>query len=89
MDQAFWYWKAMLGFGGGIPTSDILRTEVFSPKYLIEMLVCAFFVYQPFQAHEWVKKLTPMKVILLFIVFLYSIIAMFTQTFNPFLYFQF
>ena len=89
IDQAFWYWKAMFGFGGGIVTADILRSEIFSAKYLVEMLVCAIFIWQPFQAHEWVKKLTPMKITLLFLVFIYSIISMFTQTFNPFLYFQF
>lgn len=89
IDQTLLYWKAMIGFGGGLPASDILRTEMFSMKYLVEMIICALFIWQPFQAYEWVKKLTPIKVVLLLVVFIYAIIAMFTQAFNPFLYFQF
>ncbi len=89
MDQAFLMWKAMLGLGGGLFSSDILRTEIFSVKYTVEMIICAIIVFQPFQAHEWVKKLTPLKIVLLTILFVYAIVAMFTQAFNPFLYFQF
>lgn len=89
IDQALLYWKAMLGFGATVPASDILRTEMFSMKYMAEMIICAVLVWQPFQAHEWVRKLTPVKVTLLMIVFIYAIVSMFTQAFNPFLYFQF
>lgn len=89
LDQAVLFWKAMLGFGGGLVTTNILHSEIFSLKYSLEMIICIIIVFQPFQAHEWVRKLTPMKTILLFVLFVYAIIVMFTQAFNPFLYFQF
>lgn len=89
MAQALHLWKCMFGFGGGSAEAAILHAEVFSPKYVIEMLVCIVCVYQPLQAHEWVRKLTPAKIALLVVLFTYAIAAMFTQAFNPFLYFQF
>lgn len=89
ISQAFQYWQAMVGFSGQPVTSDLLRAEIFSPKYLMEMLICLIFIFQPIQAHQWVNKLTPTRIGLLFVLFLYAIIAMFTQAFNPFLYFQF
>lgn len=89
MEQALLVWKTMLGFGGGMISSEILRSEIFSLKYTVEMVICALILIQPFQAHEWVKKLTPLKIIILTILFVYAIAAMFTQAFNPFLYFQF
>ena len=89
MDQAVIYWKSMLGLGVTGAASDILHAQLFSLKHISALVICALIVYQPLQAHEWVKKLSIGKIILLFIIFIYAIAAMFTQTFNPFLYFQF
>jgi alginate O-acetyltransferase complex protein AlgI len=89
MDQAFMYWGAMLGFGGNSPAAAILHAEVFSAKYVFEMVIIAICTWQPIQAHNWVDKLTPLKITLLIVLFIYAVAAMFTQAFNPFLYFQF
>jgi alginate O-acetyltransferase complex protein AlgI len=89
MDQAVLYWQSMLGLGVTNAASDILYGQVFSMKHLIALGICSLVVFQPFQAHEWVKNLTFGKYIVLVIIFIYSIAAMFTNSFNPFLYFQF
>lgn len=89
IDQAVLYWKSMFGLSAGLPSSEILHSEVFSTKYMAEMLLCALFVWQPIQAHDWVNRLTMPKVAILGVLFLYAIASMFTQAFNPFLYFQF
>ncbi len=89
MDQAMIYWRSMLGFSDATQVSEILRAQAFSTKHLFHMAICAIFVFQPFQAHMWVNKLNMGRVILLLLLFLYAVCAMFTQSFNPFLYFQF
>jgi len=89
MDQAMLYWKALVGIVDTNPASYILQAQIFQMHHVVEMLLCAIFVWQPVQAHEWVKKLTPAKIGIAMLLFVYAIIAMFTQSFNPFLYFQF
>jgi alginate O-acetyltransferase complex protein AlgI len=88
-DQAVLYWGAMLGITDPSPAAGLLRAEIFGLHHVLEMLLCAFFVWQPIQAHEWINRLTPTKMIVLVVVFFVAIVGMFTQAFNPFLYFQF
>ena len=38
---------------------------------------------------NWLEKLTPVKIALGLVLFVISLAMMFTQGFNPFLYFQF
>jgi alginate O-acetyltransferase complex protein AlgI len=53
------------------------------------MALCSLFVWQRVQAHDWVRKLTAPRLTVCILVFLLAVCAMFTQTYNPFLYFQF
>lgn len=89
LDQAMRYWGAMVGLAPVNAASDLLQAEVFKARYMFELAVCAFVAWQPIQAHEWVKKLTPVKVVLLALLLFLAIVSMFTQAFNPFIYFQF
>ncbi|MBD3315425.1 MAG: MBOAT family protein [Chitinivibrionales bacterium] len=89
LDQTFRYWGAMIGMVGPSASAPLLRAEVFSLQHVVEILICAFFAYQPVQAFEWVKKLTPVKIAVLMALFFVTIVMMFTQAFSPFLYFQF
>ncbi len=43
----------------------------------------------PIQAHDWSREVTWSKAILVHPLFCASLLAMFSQSFNPFLYFQF
>jgi alginate O-acetyltransferase complex protein AlgI len=87
--QGLAYWGSMVGAVQSAITTPMLHTEIFTGRNITAMLMCAFFVWQPFQAHDWVKKLTPLKLALCTAAFVFAIGAMFTQTYNPFLYFQF
>jgi alginate O-acetyltransferase complex protein AlgI len=54
------------------------------------MVVCTVLVFQPMQAHDW--ALTPVtwrRIAVIVPLFLLALMAMYTQAFNPFLYFQF
>lgn len=89
LSQAMHYWAAMTGQVSLNDAAYLLQADVFSVKNIFFMVVCAVFVWQPVQAHEWVNKMTGMRYLVLLIIFVVATIAMFTQTFNPFLYFQF
>jgi alginate O-acetyltransferase complex protein AlgI len=88
--QAMLYWGNMVGIIGPSASAPLLTTQIFSPRHIFEMLICGVFVWQPMQAHDWINKgLSVGKLIIVLIVFLYAVMGMFTQTFSPFLYFQF
>jgi len=89
MSQAWAYWKAMVGLNQPALSAGILQSQLFSVRHVVEMAICAFFIWQPFQAHEWVEKLTGTKYFILIALFILAIIGMFTNAFSPFLYFQF
>jgi alginate O-acetyltransferase complex protein AlgI len=89
LSQAVHYWGAMIGTARGAATAPMLSAELFTPRHIVEMLLCAVFVWQPLQAHEWVRTLTMPKALLCTAVLVLAIFTMFTQTYNPFLYFQF
>ncbi|MBD3419850.1 MAG: MBOAT family protein [Chitinivibrionales bacterium] len=89
MDQCFHVWKSMLGLLKPSPSAPLLRAELFTANHMFEMAIIAFVCWQPVQAHEWVQKLTPTKAIWLALLLFLAVISMFTQSFNPFLYFQF
>jgi len=41
------------------------------------------------QAFDWVQRMSWPRLLLVLAVFVYSLLTMFVQAFNPFLYFQF
>jgi alginate O-acetyltransferase complex protein AlgI len=53
------------------------------------MVIGAVIVALPIQAHEWSRVVTWPKAIVVEPLFCASLMAMFSQSFNPFLYFQF
>ena len=82
--QAFIYWQSMLGLIHPAATSPLLHAEIFTPRNICMLLLCGAVVWQPIQAHEWVKKQSSLKLLFCTVVFMIAIIIMFTQTYNPF-----
>jgi alginate O-acetyltransferase complex protein AlgI len=89
LSQAVHYWRAMTGTLTPNAASLLLYSELFTLRHIVTMAVCAIVMWQPVQAFEWVKNRSAAKYALLIILLLLSIAAMFSQSFNPFLYFQF
>ena len=85
LGQAVHYWKAMLGMKH--PYHCFCNR--YSVSDIIEMIICAIFMWQTVQAHNWIRKLTPVRYAALSVIFLLAVAMMFSQSFNPFLYFQF
>lgn len=88
LSDATAYLGCMFGFSGQNP-SLLLSSEMYSLYSLFISLLCALISFQPIEVGDWVETLTFWKAASLAPLFLYCIAAMFTQSFNPFLYFQF
>jgi alginate O-acetyltransferase complex protein AlgI len=95
------YFAAMFGLGGwlagpaGAATgatggSFLLAAELYTPKHLAVAAACALLVVQPIQAYDWsLRPVTLVRSAALLGLFLAALAVMETQSFNPFLYFQF
>ena len=82
------YFAAMLGLAQS--SNPLLAAEIYTPKGLLVMALCAALVFQPVQAFDWsARPVTWPRSFLLLALFAFSLCVMATQAFNPFLYFQF
>jgi alginate O-acetyltransferase complex protein AlgI len=80
------YLGVMFGAGDG---STLLAAQIYAQGHLITMAICALLVFQPIQAFDLAKTITWPKAVTLILLFCFSLMTMFVQSFNPFLYFQF
>jgi alginate O-acetyltransferase complex protein AlgI len=84
------YFGAMFGLIPATGTSALLAADIYAPLYLLVMTVCGLLAFQRVQAHEWsLKPQTWPRLAVLMPLFVFSLLVMFSQAFNPFLYFQF
>jgi alginate O-acetyltransferase complex protein AlgI len=83
------YLAAMWGAGAKPGGSILLAGELYGRGPGIQMVLCALLAFTQMQAFDWVNRLTWTRVAGLAVLFGVSLATMFTQTFSPFLYFQF
>jgi alginate O-acetyltransferase complex protein AlgI len=89
LGHAITYLGAMFGASQATDASALLGGQIYTRSTLILMAVCAIISFQPIEVCDWVEAMTWRKAVILAPLFLFAIGAMFTQSFNPFLYFQF
>jgi alginate O-acetyltransferase complex protein AlgI len=90
LPAALRYFGSMFGLGAAPGASLLLAAEVYAPFRLLVMGVCAVLAFHPLQAHEWAQRPASWgRVAVLVPLFVFSLLMMFCQAFNPFLYFQF
>lgn len=84
------YYAAMFGMAPAAGATLLLAGSIYTPYHLGVMAVCGFLVFQPLQAHDWAQRPQSWpRVAVVVPLFMASLLAMFSQAFNPFLYFQF
>ena len=83
------YLQAMFGAASPESASVLSGAELYTPYHMFIMMLCVLISFQPVEVSQWTAQLTWRKAVALTPLLLFSIGAMFTQTFNPFLYFQF
>jgi alginate O-acetyltransferase complex protein AlgI len=83
------YLRTLFGFGTALPSSQLVRGEVFSLHHVMMMALCVFVVTRKTQAWDLARSVTWPKLAYLVPLFGLGLAAMYTQSFNPFLYFRF
>jgi alginate O-acetyltransferase complex protein AlgI len=89
LHEALHFLRAMIGQGGNSTAMLLVPALLYAPGTLLTMAIGAVVVAWPIQAHDWSSRVTWPKAILVHPLFCVSLLAMFSQSFNPFLYFQF
>ena len=83
------YLRAMFTAGAGGQSALLLAAQLYARGPLLAMAACALLAFQRRQSQHWAERLDWCKAVLLAVTFSVSLVAMFSQSFNPFLYFQF
>jgi alginate O-acetyltransferase complex protein AlgI len=87
--EAMHYLGAMIGRSGPGTGMPLLPALIYTWGTLWIVAIGAVVVAWPIQAHEWSKEVTWPKAMLVHPLFCVALLVMFSQSFNPFLYFQF
>jgi alginate O-acetyltransferase complex protein AlgI len=89
LPHAVHYLACMFGGADTTPFAPLLKSEIYQFPNFLDMTLCAILVIQPLQSYEFGKSLSWGKFATAFSLFLFAVVMMYTQAFNPFLYFQF
>ncbi|MEW6238493.1 MAG: MBOAT family O-acyltransferase [Candidatus Omnitrophota bacterium] len=89
LEGASRFFQAMFGMAGASGGSILLGAEIYTQGQFLMMTLCALLAFQKKQAFDWAVNITWTKAIVLIVLFIFSLMAMFAQSFNPFLYYQF
>jgi alginate O-acetyltransferase complex protein AlgI len=89
ISHAMAYYAAMFGAGGADGASSLLGASTFDTYHLTIFLICAVVSFRRVEVYDWIEVLSWRKALALVLLLGVAISAMFTQAFNPFLYFQF
>ena len=87
--EAWRLWKALLGLTPVSAMDSILTAEIFTPSTIFFMAVAALLSFWKFRSYDWCGNLSFKKIVFIFAIFVVAILTLFTQSYNPFLYFQF
>lgn len=90
LTAAWNYFGSMFGLLHPAGTAPLLAASIYTPYRIVILVLCGWLVFQPLQAHDWaLRPVTWPRVALVMPLFMVSLMAMYSQAFNPFLYFQF
>ncbi len=89
LSLALKYFRSMFGINAPSAAAPLLSAEIFTLHNLVMMGLCTLVVSLKTQSWDFAKNVSLLKVPLVVFLFILALAAMFTQAFNPFLYFQF
>jgi len=79
----------MLGLGNPGEGSALIGAAMYKPYYLLHFAIAIGIAFFGTQTWNFTRKITPGKALFIFVLFLYAVLVMTTQSFNPFIYFKF
>lgn len=83
------YLKNMFGFGDPQAGADLIAGIIYQPYYLLCFVVSAVVIWCCPQVWDWIRRMSWAKLTVAILLLWASIIAMTTQSYNPFIYFIF
>jgi alginate O-acetyltransferase complex protein AlgI len=90
LTAAWRYYGSMFGLMPVADTAPLLAAEIYTPSRVLVLLICGLLVFQPLQAHDWaLRPVDWPRVAVALPLFILALMTMYSQAFNPFLYFQF
>jgi alginate O-acetyltransferase complex protein AlgI len=87
--EAFSMWKSLLGLMPVSAADPLLTAQIFTPLNCFFMIIALFYAISPWRAFEWCQKLNVRRISVALFLFVFACLVLFTQSYNPFLYFQF
>jgi alginate O-acetyltransferase complex protein AlgI len=89
LPQALTYFASMFGLGHTSPASDVVGGALYTPYYSALFVLSAIVVWGMPNTWEFTVRLSLPRAVGAFAMLTLATLMMFTQTTNPFLYFQF
>jgi alginate O-acetyltransferase complex protein AlgI len=86
---AWAYIRSMLGLGAGQPGADLLSGLLYQPYYLFSLAVAAVIVWGAPQTWDFTRRMSWVKVGVVVGAMALALLALTTQSYNPFIYFIF
>ncbi|HZG67683.1 MAG TPA: MBOAT family O-acyltransferase, partial [Herpetosiphonaceae bacterium] len=86
---AWSYCCSLFGMGAASDRSHLVHSVFYAPYQVAVMLLCAAITWGGVQTWDWARRLTPLRGAISILLLILSVIMLWTQTANPFLYFQF
>ncbi len=87
--QATSYLGAMFGAQADSASAPLMSALLYGPRYLVVFALCALIHFRRLDTWDIAQAPAARHVIFAAVVLALSIVVMFTQTYNPFLYFRF
>jgi alginate O-acetyltransferase complex protein AlgI len=89
LTHAVHYVGRLFGAGTADAHAGMLGARLYHPFAFAAMALSTFFVWQPLQAQDFGQRISWGRFATAFALFIIGVLMMYTQAFNPFLYFQF
>jgi alginate O-acetyltransferase complex protein AlgI len=83
------YLGAMFGLTTPQPGAPLLDVVIYEPYYVGTFALAAGIAFFGTQSWDWTRTLTPLKAVAALALFWLSVLVLFTQSYNPFIYFIF
>jgi alginate O-acetyltransferase complex protein AlgI len=89
LDRAWTYLRALVGAVPLSPGAELAGATLYTPYHVSTFVLCGVLVWAAPQAWALTQRLTAPRAVLCLAVLAASLLMMWTQTVNPFLYYQF
>ena len=84
------YFGALFGVTPVAAGAPLLAATLYTPYRVLVLALAAVLIFQPRQAHDWAQvPVTWPRMVGLSGLFAFALMTLYSQSFNPFLYFQF